>query len=234
MAPNTRPGRGPTAARARTSHDQRLGFRTDDNRMTGSAARDVLWGVRPGDRWSVIVASPDEAFCWGSVIALATTHNAEVPCATTHNAEVPVACVFQGAGEPPTGPAACGDLPLPRNTQPCRAAAELPRHPRGAIRLRRLRLRRRPAAASLCTICPADVVASWPGHPSELRPRTSVNFVNVTRVKGPAHLVSRPAAVAAAVAFAERSRRCLRLMPASWGAVYLISTAVARSAQPRR
>ena len=79
--------------------------------------RDLLRDVRPGDRWLVAVAHPDdETFGCGSAIARAASLGAEVT----------VACATRGeAGEPPPGHPDVGDLGAVREAELHRAAATL-------------------------------------------------------------------------------------------------------------
>jgi LmbE family N-acetylglucosaminyl deacetylase len=79
--------------------------------------RDPVLDVRPGDRWLVAVAHPDdESFGCGSAIARAAALGAEVT----------VACATRGeAGEPPPGSVAGGDLGAVREAELHRAAALL-------------------------------------------------------------------------------------------------------------
>ncbi|TFV73825.1 PIG-L family deacetylase [Blastococcus sp. CT_GayMR19] len=110
--------------------------------------RDLLRDVRPGDRWLVAVAHPDdETFGCGSVIARATSLGAEVT----------VACATRGeAGEPTPG--STGDLGAVREAELHRAAALL-----GVTRVELLGYRDSgfdgaPPPGSLCA-APLDAVA---------------------------------------------------------------------------
>lgn len=79
--------------------------------------RDPVLDVRPGDRWLVAVAHPDdESFGCGSAIARAAALGADVT----------VACATRGeAGEVPAGHPDCGDLGAVREAELHRAADRL-------------------------------------------------------------------------------------------------------------
>ncbi|MGY1605850.1 PIG-L deacetylase family protein [Geodermatophilus sp. SYSU D00700] len=79
--------------------------------------RDPVTDVRPGDRWLVVVAHPDdEAFGCGSVIARAAAAGARVT----------LACATRGeAGQPAPGLPDCGDLGAVREAELYRSAAAL-------------------------------------------------------------------------------------------------------------
>jgi LmbE family N-acetylglucosaminyl deacetylase len=79
--------------------------------------RDPLLDVRPGDRWLVAVAHPDdESFGCGSTIAYAAARGADVT----------VACATRGeAGEPVPGSADGSDLGTVREAELRRAASRL-------------------------------------------------------------------------------------------------------------
>ena len=121
--------------------------------MTENAApagRDLLLDVRPGDRWLVAVAHPDdESFGCGSTIARAASLGAEVT----------VACATRGeAGELSSRLPDCGDLGAVREAELHRAAARL-----GAARVELLGYRDSGfagdlPAGSLCA-APVDDVA---------------------------------------------------------------------------
>jgi LmbE family N-acetylglucosaminyl deacetylase len=92
----------------------------DDDAVTDTLPvldRDPVLDVRPGDRWLVAVAHPDdESFGCGSAIARAAALGAEVT----------VACATRGeAGEPPPGSPDCGDLGAVREAELHRAAGRL-------------------------------------------------------------------------------------------------------------
>jgi LmbE family N-acetylglucosaminyl deacetylase len=117
--------------------------------------RDPLLDVRPGDRWLVAVAHPDdESFGCGSAIARAASSGAEVT----------VACATRGeAGELPPGFPGSGDLGAVREAELHRAAARL-----GATRVDLLGYRDsgfdgEPAPGTLCA-APADDVAALLGR----------------------------------------------------------------------
>ena len=115
-----------------------------------AAERDVLRNIRPGDRWLVAVAHPDdETFGCGSVIARAAARGAVVT----------VACATRGeAGEPAPGHTDRGDLGAVREAELHQAAAKL-----GAARVELLAYRDsgfdgEPPPGSLCA-APLDTVA---------------------------------------------------------------------------
>lgn len=124
-------------------------------------ARDRLVDIRPGDRWLVAVAHPDdESFGCGSTIAHAAARGAEVT----------VACATRGeAGEPAPGSPA-GDLGTVREGELRRAAAHL-----GVRRVELLGYRDSgfdgdPPAGSLCAAPVAEVADALGGLLGELRP----------------------------------------------------------------
>jgi N-acetyl-1-D-myo-inositol-2-amino-2-deoxy-alpha-D-glucopyranoside deacetylase len=130
--------------------------------MTASADRNMLREVRPGDRWLIAVAHPDdESFSCGSAIARATMHGAEVT----------VACATRGeAGEPSPGQPDCGDLGAVREAELHGAAAAL-----GVARVELLGFRDSgfagdPPPGSLCAADPAEVAAVLARLAVELRP----------------------------------------------------------------
>jgi LmbE family N-acetylglucosaminyl deacetylase len=111
--------------------------------------RQPLHDVRPGDRWLVVVAHPDdESFGCGSVSARAAALGAEVT----------VVCATRGeAGEPPADLPDVGDLGAVREAELHRASAVL-----GAARVELLGYRDsgfggEPGPGSLCASPPAGV-----------------------------------------------------------------------------
>jgi N-acetyl-1-D-myo-inositol-2-amino-2-deoxy-alpha-D-glucopyranoside deacetylase len=125
-------------------------------------ARDLLHDVRPGDRWLVVVAHPDdEAFGCGSVIARAAVHGAEVTVACATRGEA-------GAADPDLPD--CGDLGTVREAELHRASARL-----GATRVELLGYRDSgfdgsAAAGTLVAAPVADVAAVLRRLVAELRP----------------------------------------------------------------
>ncbi len=127
-----------------------------------TAVRDHLLDVRPGDRWLVAVAHPDdEAFGCGSVIARAAALGAEVT----------VACATRGeAGELRPGLPDPGDLGAVREAELHRAAARL-----GAGRVELLGYRDSAfagdlAAGALCAADVPEVAAVLRGLVEDVRP----------------------------------------------------------------
>ena len=128
--------------------------------------RDPVLDVRPGDRWLVAVAHPDdESFGCGSAIARAAGRGAEVT----------VACATRGeAGEVPPGHPDCADLGAVREAELHRAAERL-----GAGRAELLGYRDsgfdgEPQAGTLCA-APVDDVARVLGRLiHDLRPTVVV------------------------------------------------------------
>lgn len=121
-----------------------------------------LHEVRPGDRWLVVVAHPDdESFGCGSVIARAALLGAEVT----------VACATRGeAGKPPADLPDFGDLGAVREAELHRASARL-----GAARVELLGYRDSgfdgdPGPGTLCATPPADVAGVLHRLVAELRP----------------------------------------------------------------
>ncbi|MGK5114485.1 MULTISPECIES: PIG-L deacetylase family protein [unclassified Geodermatophilus] len=130
--------------------------------MTETLLRDPLREIRPGDRWLVAVAHPDdESFGCGSTIARAAAAGAEVT----------VACATRGeAGELPPGAPDCGDLGAVREAELHRAAAAL-----GVARVELLGYRDSgfdgpPPPGSLCAADPAAVAAVLARLVADLRP----------------------------------------------------------------
>ena len=127
-----------------------------------SVGRDLLRDVRPGDRWLVAVAHPDdETFGCGSVIARAASLGAQVT----------VACATRGeSGEPTAGGPDDGDLGAVREAELRRAAERL-----GVARVELLGYRDsgfdgEPPAGSLCA-APVGEVAGVLGPPlRDVRP----------------------------------------------------------------
>ena len=129
-------------------------------------ARDLLHDIRPGDRWLVAVAHPDdESFGCGSLVAHAAVHGAEVT----------VACATRGeAGELPPGSLDCGDLGAVREAELHRAAGHL-----GAARVELLGYRDSGfdgdlLPGSLCAASEADVAAVLQRLVEDLRPHVVV------------------------------------------------------------
>jgi N-acetyl-1-D-myo-inositol-2-amino-2-deoxy-alpha-D-glucopyranoside deacetylase len=141
----------------------------DDDAVTDllpALDRDPVLDVRPGDRWLVAVAHPDdESFGCGSAIARAAALGAEVT----------VACATRGeAGETPAGVPDCGDLGAVREAELHRAAAQL-----GAVRVELLGYRDSgfdgEAAPGTLYAAPADDVARVLGRlVGDLRPTVVV------------------------------------------------------------
>jgi N-acetyl-1-D-myo-inositol-2-amino-2-deoxy-alpha-D-glucopyranoside deacetylase len=134
--------------------------------MTETLLRDPLREVRPGDRWLVAVAHPDdESFGCGSTIARAAAAGAAVT----------VACATRGeAGELPPGAPDCGDLGAVREAELHRAAAAL-----GVARVELLGYRDsgfdgQPPPGSLCAADPAAVAAVLARLVADLRPTVVV------------------------------------------------------------
>ncbi|MFD2094250.1 PIG-L deacetylase family protein [Blastococcus deserti] len=128
---------------------------------TAGPVRDRLLDVRPGDRWLVAVAHPDdESFGCGSTIAHAAARGAEVT----------VACATRGeAGEPAPG-SPDGDLGTVREGELRRAAARL-----GVGRVELLGYRDSgfdgdPPAGSLCAASVPEVADVLRRLVRELRP----------------------------------------------------------------
>jgi N-acetyl-1-D-myo-inositol-2-amino-2-deoxy-alpha-D-glucopyranoside deacetylase len=135
-------------------------------RTLRAAERDLLRNARPGDRWLVAVAHPDdETFGCGSAIALAASRGAEVT----------VACATRGeAGEPTPGLPDGGDLGAVREVELHRAAARL-----GVARVEILGYRDsgfdgEPPPGSLCAAPPESVVGVLEQLVTDLRPTVVV------------------------------------------------------------
>ena len=126
---------------------------------------DLLSGIRPGDRWLVAVAHPDdESFGCGSVIAAAAARGATVT----------VACATRGEAGVPAQPVDGGDLGAVRETELHRAAARL-----GAARVELLGWRDsgfdgKPPAGSLCAAPEGAVVEVLERLLRALRPDVTV------------------------------------------------------------
>ncbi len=133
---------------------------------TPTSPRSALRDVRPGDRWLVAVAHPDdETFGCGSAVARAASLGALVT----------VACATRGeAGEPPPGHADCGDLGAVREAELHRAAATL-----GVARVEFLGYRDsgfdgEPPPGSLCAAPVETVAAVLARLVTDLRPAVVV------------------------------------------------------------
>jgi N-acetyl-1-D-myo-inositol-2-amino-2-deoxy-alpha-D-glucopyranoside deacetylase len=128
-------------------------------------SRDLLRDVRPGDRWLVAVAHPDdESFGCGSVIAAAATRGAAVT----------VACATRGESGVPARPIDGDDLGAVREAELHRAAARL-----GAARAELLGWRDsgfdgEPPAGSLCAVPEATVVGTLERLLRDVRPDVTV------------------------------------------------------------
>jgi LmbE family N-acetylglucosaminyl deacetylase len=139
-----------------------------DDRSPGLPAtdRDPVLDVRPGDRWLVAVAHPDdESFGCGSVIARAAVLGADVT----------VACATRGeAGETLPGTTDCADLGTIREAELHRAAERL-----GAARVDLLGYRDsgfdgEPAPGTLCAAPVEDVARVLTRLVADLRPTVVV------------------------------------------------------------
>ena len=136
-----------------------------DPPTAGTGSGDLLSGIRPGDRWLVAVAHPDdESFGCGSLIAAAAARGAAVT----------VACATRGEAGVPAGPFDGGDLGAVRETELHRAAARL-----GAARVELLGWRDsgfdgEPPAGSLCAAPESAVVGVLAGLLRDLRPDVTV------------------------------------------------------------
>jgi N-acetyl-1-D-myo-inositol-2-amino-2-deoxy-alpha-D-glucopyranoside deacetylase len=124
--------------------------------------RDPLTDIRPGDRWLVAVAHPDdESFGCGSTIAYATARGAEVV----------LVCATRGeAGEPVPGSVDGRDLGAVREEELRRAATRL-----GIARVELLGYRDsgfdgEPPAGSLCAAPVPEVAGALAGLLREVRP----------------------------------------------------------------
>jgi LmbE family N-acetylglucosaminyl deacetylase len=146
---------------------EQVSLPADDDPVTETLSSvDPLLDVRPGDRWLVVVAHPDdESFGCGSAIARAAARGAEVT----------VACATRGeAGEPSPGGVAGGNLGAVREAELHRAAALL-----GAARVELLGYRDsgfdgEAAPGTLCA-APVDEVAGVLGRlVLDLRPTVVV------------------------------------------------------------
>lgn len=133
-----------------------------------SETRDLLHDVRPGDRWLVAVAHPDdESFGLGSVIARAARLGAEVT----------VACATRGeAGQSPADLPDFGDLGAVREAELHRASAHL-----GAARVELLGYRDSgfdgaPGPGTLCATPAADVAAVLHRLLADLQPDVVVSL----------------------------------------------------------
>ena len=139
----------------------------DDDAVSETALdRDPVLDVRPGDRWLVAVAHPDdESFGCGSAIARATARGAEVT----------VACATRGeAGEVPPGHPDCADLGAVREAELHRAAERL-----GAARVELLGYRDsgfdgEPQPGTLCAAPVSDVARVLGRLIRDLRPTVVV------------------------------------------------------------
>jgi N-acetyl-1-D-myo-inositol-2-amino-2-deoxy-alpha-D-glucopyranoside deacetylase len=141
----------------------------DDDAVTDllpALDRDPVLDVRPGDRWLVAVAHPDdESFGCGSAIARAAALGAEVT----------VACATRGeAGELPPGHPDCGDLGAVREAELHRAADRL-----GAVRVELLGYRDsgfdgEPQPGTLCAAAVEDVARVLGRLIGDLRPTVVV------------------------------------------------------------
>jgi N-acetyl-1-D-myo-inositol-2-amino-2-deoxy-alpha-D-glucopyranoside deacetylase len=181
--------------------------------------RDLLRDVRPGDRWLVVVAHPDdEAFGCGSVIARAARRGADVT----------VACATRGeAGELRPGLAGCDDLGTLREAELHRACAVL-----GAARVELLGYRDSgfdgDAPAGSLVAAPVAAVAGLLGRfAAELRPDVVITLDGSDGHRDHVHVRD---AVRAALRARPGRRPALweHTLPASLLRRWLLETAAAR------
>ncbi len=181
--------------------------------------RDLLRDVRPGDRWLVVVAHPDdEAFGCGSVIARAAARGADVT----------VACATRGeAGEVRPELADGGDLGTIREAELHRASAVL-----GAARVELLGYRDSgfdgDAAPGALVSAPVQAVAGVLRRlVGELRPDVVITLDGSDGHRDHVHV---RAAVQAALRALPRPRPALweHTLPASLLRRWLVETAAAR------
>ncbi|MGY1700314.1 PIG-L deacetylase family protein [Geodermatophilus sp. SYSU D00766] len=124
--------------------------------------RDRVTDVRPGDRWLVVVAHPDdEAFGCGSTIARAAADGARVT----------LACATRGeAGEAAPGLADCADLGAVREAELYRSAAALGIAAVELLGYRDSGFGGEPPRGSLCAAAPDDVAGVLARLVTEVRP----------------------------------------------------------------
>ncbi len=129
-------------------------------------ARDPVVDVRPGDRWLVVVAHPDdEAFGCGSTIARAAAAGARVT----------LACATRGeAGEPAPGLLDCADLGAVREAELHRSASALGVADVQLLGYRDSGFDGEPPRGSLCAAGADDVAGVLARLVADVRPRVVV------------------------------------------------------------